>query len=112
MDEGAKAKGRSSQEGERRALQRLLAGDLDESRVEGEGEGRCPYTTTSDEDMDLLDDDESPLIKEGSHHRLAWTSTWCSCCQPSSEVLRRRSLRCVSALKSPCSRSLKSRAST
>jgi hypothetical protein len=43
-DEGAKDEGRSSQEGERRVLQHYPASDPDEARLEGQGEGRCPYT--------------------------------------------------------------------
>jgi hypothetical protein len=50
-----------------------------------------PAPTTYDDDMDLLDDDEAPLIKDGS--------IWCSRCRPSSRAPRRRSLRCVSTLK-------------
>jgi hypothetical protein len=34
--------------------------------VEGEGEGKHPAPMTSNDDMDLLDDDESPLIKDRS----------------------------------------------
>jgi hypothetical protein len=34
--------------------------------MEGEGEGQHPCTMTFDDDMDLLDDDEAPLIKNGS----------------------------------------------
>jgi hypothetical protein len=70
-----------------------------------------PAPMTSDDDMDLLDDDVPPLIK-GLCHRPTWTSTWCSRCRSSSGVSRRRFLRCVSALKRPCSKSLKSQAST
>jgi hypothetical protein len=49
-----------------------------------------PTLTTSDDDIDLLDDDESPLINAGLHHRLAWMSTWSLRYQPSSGVLRMR----------------------
>jgi hypothetical protein len=71
-----------------------------------------PAPTTSDDDMDLLDDDEAHWSRTGLRHRLAWTSTWCSCYRPSLGVPRRRLLRCVSALKRLCSRSLKNQAST
>jgi hypothetical protein len=44
----------------------------------------APAPITSDDDMDLLDDDKAPLIKDGSHHHPTWTSTWCSRYRPSS----------------------------
>jgi hypothetical protein len=34
-----------------------------------------PAPMTSDDEMDLLDDNKAPLIKDGFHHRPAWTST-------------------------------------
>jgi hypothetical protein len=72
-----------------------------------------PAPTTSDDDIDLLDDDEAPLIKDGSPPPTSMdVVNMCSRCRSSSGVLRRRSLRCVLALKRPCSRSLKSQAST
>jgi hypothetical protein len=71
-----------------------------------------PAPMISDDNMDLLDNEEAPLIEDGSCHRLVWTSTWCSRCRPSSGVPRSRSLRCVLALKRSCSRSPKSQAST
>jgi hypothetical protein len=37
-----------------------------------------PAPMISDDNMDLLDNEEAPLIKDGSRHRLVWTSTWCS----------------------------------
>jgi hypothetical protein len=43
-----------------------------------------PALMASNDNMDLLDDDESPLIKDSLHHRPASTSTCCSHCQPSS----------------------------
>jgi hypothetical protein len=66
-----------------------------------------PAPTTFNDDMDLLDDDESPLIKDGSPPPTGMDRV--QGCRPSSGVPRRRSLRCVSALKRPCSRSPKSR---
>jgi hypothetical protein len=62
--------------------------------------------TTTDDDMDLLDDDEAPLIKDGSPPPTSMD------CRLSSEALRRRSLRCVLTPRRPCSRSPKSQAST
>jgi hypothetical protein len=43
-DECTEDKGGSSRDGERRELQHHLASDPDEVGVEGEGEGRRPYT--------------------------------------------------------------------
>jgi hypothetical protein len=68
-----------------------------------------PALTTSNDDMDLLDDDESPLIKDGS---LPSTGKDGSCCRPSSEVSRGRLLRCVLTPKKMCLRSLKSQTNT
>jgi hypothetical protein len=45
--------------------------------------------TFSDDDMDLLDDDESPLIKDGSLPPTGMDITWFSRCQLSSGVPRR-----------------------
>jgi hypothetical protein len=63
-----------------------------------------PTLTASNNDMDLLDDDESLLIKDGS--------PLSSGIRPSSGVPRKRSLRCISASRRPCSRSLRSQANT
>jgi hypothetical protein len=72
-----------------------------------------PVLTASHYHMDLLDDDESPLIKRtGLRLQPAWISTWCSCCQARSGTSRRRSLRCTLVLRRSCLRSLMSRAST
>jgi hypothetical protein len=43
-DEGAEDDERGGREGTRRILQHHLTSDLDEARVEGEGEGRHPCT--------------------------------------------------------------------
>jgi hypothetical protein len=43
-NEDAKDEGRSGRQGERRVLQHHLASDPDEAGVEGEGDGRHPYT--------------------------------------------------------------------
>jgi hypothetical protein len=72
----------------------------------------APALMASDDDMELLDDDESALNKGGSPPPTAWTSTWCSRCRLSLGVLRRRSLRCVSALRRSFLRSPRSRPST
>jgi hypothetical protein len=64
--EGAKAEGGSDRKGEGWALQRHPVDDPDEARVEGEGKTTTPALTSSDDDMDLLGDDESPLTKGGS----------------------------------------------
>jgi hypothetical protein len=64
--------------------------------------------TVSNDDMDLLDDDESLLIKDGSPPPTGMHINMGSCCRPSSGVPRRRSLRCVSALRRSCSRSPRS----
>jgi hypothetical protein len=34
--------------------------------MEGEGESKHPCTQDFEDDMDLLDDDEAPLIRDGS----------------------------------------------
>jgi hypothetical protein len=34
--------------------------------MDGEGESQHPCTQDFEDDMDLLDDDEAPLIKDGS----------------------------------------------
>jgi hypothetical protein len=52
-----------------------------------------PAPMTSDDDMDLLDDDEAPFFKGRSPPLIGWTSTWYSRCRLSSGALRRRSLR-------------------
>jgi hypothetical protein len=67
-----------------------------EWRVKENANTRAP--TTSNDDMDLLDDDESPLIKDGS---LSPTGMDIS-------VVFTLSLSCVSAPERLCPRSLKS----
>jgi hypothetical protein len=69
-----------------------------------------PAPMTSNDDMDLLDDDEAPLFKDRSPQPTSMDINMVF--TPSAGVLRRRSLRCVSSLKRLCSRSLKSYAST
>jgi hypothetical protein len=76
------------------------------------GKANTPIPTTSNNDMDLLDDDEASLIKDGSPPLTSMESTWCSLYRPSLGTPRRWSLRCVSALRRPCSRSPRSQAST
>jgi hypothetical protein len=44
VDDGVEAKGGSHREGEGRALQHYSIGDLDEARMEGEGEDQCTCT--------------------------------------------------------------------
>jgi hypothetical protein len=63
---------------------------------------------TSDDDMDLLDDDESPLIKDGSPPLTGMNINMVFTLTPSSRVPRARSLRCVPSPKMSCSRSPKS----
>jgi hypothetical protein len=68
VDEGAEDEGRSGREGERQILQHHSAADLDEAGMGGGVKEKvdAPTPTTSDDDMDLLDNDEAPLIKDGS----------------------------------------------
>jgi hypothetical protein len=61
---------------------------------------------TSNDDMDLLDDDEPLLIKDGSPPSTSMDINKVF------TLLRWRTLICVSALKRLCSRSPKSQAST
>jgi hypothetical protein len=70
-----------------------------------------PTPTTSNNDMDLLDDDEAPLIKDGSPPPTSM-DTWCSHYRSSSGASRRKTLRCVSALRRSYSRSPRSQVST
>jgi hypothetical protein len=63
-NENVEVEGGHSREGKRRTLQYYLAYIPDKARVEGEGEADIPAPTISDDDMDLLDDDESSLIKD------------------------------------------------
>jgi hypothetical protein len=66
MDEGAKAKRGSGREGERRAPQHHSVGDPTKQESRVKEKTSVPALTTSNDDMDLLDDDESPLIKDRS----------------------------------------------
>jgi hypothetical protein len=63
-DEGSKAEGGSGREGKGRALQRYSTYDPHKARMEGEGKDQCACTHNLDDDMDLLDDGEFPLIKD------------------------------------------------
>jgi hypothetical protein len=62
-DEGVEDEGRGGQEGERRVLQRHLAGDPDKARVGVKEKVNTPAPMTFGDDMDLLDDNEALLIK-------------------------------------------------
>jgi hypothetical protein len=66
VNEGAKVEGGSGREGKKLTLQYYLTYVPGKARVEGKGEGQNPALAASDDDMDLLDDDECPLIKDGS----------------------------------------------
>jgi hypothetical protein len=111
MDEGTEDEGRSGREGERWALQRHPAGDPYEARVESKVEGQHPAPTTSDDDTDLLDD-ESPLIKDESPSSTSMDINMVFTLPSEFRGAEEESLRCVSAQKRSCSRSLKSRAGT
>jgi hypothetical protein len=56
----------------------------------------APAPKTFDNDMDLLDDDEAPLIKDGCPTPTGMDINMCSRYRPSSRVMRTRLLRCVS----------------
>jgi hypothetical protein len=71
-----------------------------------------PALMTSDDDMDLLDDNESLLVKDGSPPLIGMDVNMVFMLPVEFRVPRRRSLRCVSALRRLCSRSPKSQAST
>jgi hypothetical protein len=66
VDEGAEDEGRDGQEGKRRILQHRppVIPTKQEWRVKEKVD--TPAPTTSDDDMDLLDNDEAPLIKDES----------------------------------------------
>jgi hypothetical protein len=71
-----------------------------------------PTPTTSDDDMDLLDDDECPLIKDGSTPPTDMYNNMVFKLSAQFKGVEEEALRCVSSLKRSCSRSRKSRAST
>jgi hypothetical protein len=71
-----------------------------------------PAPTTSNDDMDQLDDDESPLIKDGSPPPTSMDINMVFTLPAKFRGVKEEVARCVSALKRPCSTSLKSRAST
>jgi hypothetical protein len=67
-----------------------------------------PTLMASDDDMDMLDDDESPLIKDGSPPPTGMDINMVF----TIPAEFRGMLRCVSAPRRSCSRSLRSRDST
>jgi hypothetical protein len=71
-----------------------------------------PAPTTSDDDMDLLDGDEAPLIKDESLPLTSMDINMVFTLLTDLGVPRRRLLRCVSTQKWSCSRSMKSQGST
>jgi hypothetical protein len=71
-----------------------------------------PAPMTSDDDMDLLDDDEAPLIKDESLPPTGMDINMVFTLSAEFRARRRRSLICVLDPRRPCSRSLKSRTST
>jgi hypothetical protein len=81
-----------------------------ESRVKEKADTHAPMTY--DDDMDLLDINESPLIKDGSPPPTSMDINMVFMMPTELRGDRRRSLRCVSALMRSCSRSLKSQACT
>jgi hypothetical protein len=72
----------------------------------------APALMTSDDDMDLLHDDESPLIKDVSPPLIGMDINMMFTLPFEFRVLRRRSLRCVSTPRRSCSRIPISRSST
>jgi hypothetical protein len=71
-----------------------------------------PAPTTSDDDMNLLDDDEAPLIKDESLPSTSMDINMVFTLLADLGVPRRRLLRCVSTQKRSCLRSMKSQGST
>jgi hypothetical protein len=71
-----------------------------------------PAPTTSDDDMDLLDDSEASLIKDRSPPPTGMDINMMFTLPTEFGAWRRRSLKCVSVPWRPCSRSSKSRANT
>jgi hypothetical protein len=66
MNESTEVERGRGQEGKRWTLQHYSACVPDEEKMEGEEKVDTPAPMTSDDDMDLLDDDEVPMIKDGS----------------------------------------------
>jgi hypothetical protein len=71
-----------------------------------------PIPTTSDFDMDLLDNDEAPLIKDGSSPSTGMDINMVFTLPAEFRGVEGRSLKCVSDLRRPCLRSPKNRANT
>jgi hypothetical protein len=71
-----------------------------------------PALTAFNNDMELLDDDESPLIKDGSSPPTGMDINMVFTLSAEFRVLRRRSLICVSSPRRSYSRSPKRRVST
>jgi hypothetical protein len=72
----------------------------------------APALTTSDDDMDLLDGDESPLIKDGSPSSIVMDINMVFTLSSEFREMTKRSLSCASAPRKSCSRNPRSRAST
>jgi hypothetical protein len=111
---------------QRRRIQRMRAQKVREEAVEKERDehfndirlviptrqewrvkekANTPAPTAFNDDMDLLDDDEPPLIKDGSLPLSNMDVNMVFTLLTKFRVSRRRSLKCVSALKRSCSRS-------
>jgi hypothetical protein len=71
-----------------------------------------PAPMTSDNDMDLLDDDEATLIMDRSQPPTSMNINMVFMLPAEFRVPRRRFLICVSTLKKSCSRRLKSQANS
>jgi hypothetical protein len=89
---------------------RLMFPTKQEWRVKEKAD--IPAPTTSNDDMDLLDDDESPLIKDGSLPPISMDINMVFALPAEFKGVGRRSLRCVSAPRRPCSRILRSQPNT
>jgi hypothetical protein len=66
VDEGAEARGRSGREGQREHFNTIRPMILTKQEWSVKEKTSTPVLTASDNDMDLLDNNESPLIKDGS----------------------------------------------
>jgi hypothetical protein len=71
-----------------------------------------PAPMTFDDDMDLPNDDESSLIKDGSLPPINMDIIMVFTLPTEFRGAKEGSLKCVSAPRRPCSRSLRSRANT
>jgi hypothetical protein len=112
VDESAKAEGGSGREGERRALQHHQPVIPMKQEWKVKEKTSMPTLIAFDDDMDLPDDDESLLIKDMSPPPTGMNINMVFTLLPEFRGAERRSLRCASAPRRSCSRSLKSRAST